>query len=314
MFWRNLNAHVRRHLGLAERSVVIAAPFIKVSALKRLLEAVAPAVSLSVYTRWRVDEVAAGVSDLQILDILEARPLTELGLCDELHAKLFLVDGTRALVGSANVTAAALGTSSKPNLELLQAVDMEAATAALFLADLKARSRTATREEADLVLRLAADLKIHLPPDLGSPSDAQLDDPTASDLSAGWFPEFRSPDRLYGLARDTEWLVRSAPSEAALRDLLALDVDVGGGDAAFEARVREKLRGSPMVQQLEDFLSEPRRFGAVTEWLKRLLPDANHAQRQAACQTLIRWLIYFDPERYEVGTPGAYSEVLSLKR
>lgn len=39
----------------------------------------------------------------------------------------------------------------------------------------------------------------------------------------------------------------------------------------------------------------------------------SHAERQTAAQTLIRWIIYFDPERYQIGTPGSYSETLSLR-
>lgn len=304
MFWRDLDGHVRRHLSGAQRSVVLVAPFIKVDALQRVLEVLPAPASLSVYTRWRPDEVAAGVSDPQILERVEARG-GQVWLCEELHAKLFLADH-RALVGSANVTGAALGLSRRSNLELLQPVDLSEAIVNLFLAELRTRSRRATPAEAEAVLGKAAALAAVGPAGSDAEQVEEVEAPP-------WFPTFRSPDRLYGLATDAEWLRQAKSPEPALRDLLALQADASAGEAAFQAAVRSRLRAAEVVRELDGFLAEPQRFGALTEWLRDILPDADHKQRQEAGQTLIRWLTYFDPDRYEVGTPGAYSEVLSLR-
>lgn len=308
MFWRDLDNHVRRHLAGAVRTVVVAAPFIKADALSRILEEVPAAANLVIYTRWRVDEVAAGVSDPQILEPVEARG-GEVWLCDELHAKLFVADDC-ALVGSANVTGAALGLSRRPNLELLQPVDSSGGILGLFLAELRTRSRRATAAEAVAVLEKAASIAAAAPPELLAAPDAEQ---AQAAEAPPWFPAFRSPDRLYGLATDPEWLRQAKPSDPALRDLLALQANASADEAAFEAAVRERLRTSEVVRRLDDFLAEPQRFGALTDWLRTVMPAADHKQRQEAGQTLIRWLTYFDPDRYIVGTPGAYSEVLSLK-
>ena len=53
-------------------------------------------------------EVAAGVSDPEILDVLEEHGDFDLSLVDRLHAKLYIA-GDRCLVGSANTTLAGLG-------------------------------------------------------------------------------------------------------------------------------------------------------------------------------------------------------------
>jgi hypothetical protein len=105
----------------------------------------------------------------------------------------------------------------------------------------------------------------------------------------------------------------ATPKESALRDLIALAPPLDEGEAAFDLYVRSAMMRSPIIQALEGFLAEPQRFGAVTDWLRSFLPDASHQERQAAGQTLIRWLTYFAPDRFEVGVPGAYSEVLRLK-
>jgi len=309
VFWRDLDGHVRGHLAGGERRAVVVAPFIKADALTRILADVPSAATLLVYTRWRVDEVAAGVSDPQILEAVEARG-GEVWLCDELHAKLFVADG-RALVGSANVTAAALGLSRRPNLELLQPVDSTEAIVELFLAELRTRSRRAMAAEAEAVMAKAAALAAVAPAELLAAPDA---DQARAAEARPWFPGFRSPDRLYGLATDPDWVRQAKPSDPALQDLLALQVDAATGQAAFDAAVRGRLRAAEVVQNLDGFLAEPRRFGALTDWLRTVIPEADHEQRQEAGQTLIRWLTYFDAERYEVGRPGAYSEVLSRRR
>lgn len=312
MFWQNLDQRVCDHLATARREVVLVAPFIKAPAFSRLLYAVADGVHVRTFTRWRVEEVAAGVSDLEILDLVEARPEVELHLCDELHAKIFLVDGAAALLGSANITAAALGLSARPNLELLQATDLSIGTARLFLADLEGRSRVATRAEADKIRARAAALRDKLPLEAPDPPDAQGE---GRGLDAkSWFPAFRSPDRLYGLARDDEWMQRATAGDPALRDLLALAPPLEAGEAAFDSYVRDALLRLPLVAALQMLLVQPQRFGAVTDWLRTALPEATHEDRQAAGQTLIRWLTYFAPDRFEVGVPGTYSEVLRLRQ
>jgi hypothetical protein len=55
-----------------------------------------------------------------------------------------VIDNREILMGSANVTAAALGLSPRPNLELVALVTPPPQELALFLAELRVRSRPAT--------------------------------------------------------------------------------------------------------------------------------------------------------------------------
>ena len=108
-----------RELFREASKATIVAPFIKTDALRSLLETIPPNVQLRCVTRWRPTEVAAGVSDLEILDLLRERGTFELLLVDRLHAKLYVADD-RCLAGSANVTLSALGeTTGAGNIEVL---------------------------------------------------------------------------------------------------------------------------------------------------------------------------------------------------
>ena len=53
------------HLSGARTRVLLCAPFIKAGVLKRLLTVIPASVTLDIVTRWRPEEIAAGVSDLE---------------------------------------------------------------------------------------------------------------------------------------------------------------------------------------------------------------------------------------------------------
>ena len=109
---------IRDLVAAAEREVILCAPFVKAKVLRIILEAVPPAVPVRIVTRWRPAEIASGLSDLEVYDIAKERLHTELRLLDSLHAKLYVADND-CLVGSANLTAAALGWRPDPNVEIL---------------------------------------------------------------------------------------------------------------------------------------------------------------------------------------------------
>lgn len=300
MLWQGLGAHVQGLLSSAQIDALIVAPFIKQDALRALFDATSASVSIVVYTRWRAEEVAAGVSDLEILDLARARGAS-LRLVDDLHAKVYAVDGVRALIGSANVTHAGLGTGPRPNLEVLQMVQLAHGELEGFRLELERRSRDASAEEAD---RVRSEAVLIASPYLLS-SESQL----RAVVPSRWFPQFRSPDRIYQIVTRCDL----AEFPATLRhDLSAMSLSLVGDERTINERIRRQLRRSTIVEELDRFLSEPRRFGELTTWLQAVLPDSTHEYRQEVVQTLIRWLLYFDPERYVLETPN-YTEVLMLR-
>ena len=110
-----------------------------------------------VVTRWRPAEIAAGLSDLEVFDIANERPRTEVRLSHSLHAKLYVADD-RCLVGSANLTAAALGWRQDSNLEILIPAERNHPDIGFLLARLKAAT-LATFQIRTEVERLAAALE-----------------------------------------------------------------------------------------------------------------------------------------------------------
>ena len=121
----------------AKQRVLLCAPFIKAKVLRTLLGVVAKGVDVRIVTRWRAEEVATGVSDLEVFEVAGERLRTELLLLDDLHAKLYVADD-KCLLGSANLTASALGWAEPGNIELLVPVSATDTDVSVLLKRLEA--------------------------------------------------------------------------------------------------------------------------------------------------------------------------------
>ena len=98
------------------QQLIVVAPYIKSDALSRILTNVDPGASLVCVTRWNVQDIAEGASDIRCHTIVR-----EFGgsfrLHPSLHAKYYRVDDM-VFIGSANLTYSAMGWSAEPNLEI----------------------------------------------------------------------------------------------------------------------------------------------------------------------------------------------------
>ena len=106
----------------ARERVIVVSAYLGSRTLDRLLSSVPRAVTrVSVFCRWRVQDIASGATDWRAWDVARSYD-ADMFACPNLHAKLYVSD-ERALVGSANATAAGLGEDGGGNLELLVPVD-----------------------------------------------------------------------------------------------------------------------------------------------------------------------------------------------
>ena len=292
--------------GLCREQAILVAPFIKSSVSERLLHALAPEVAVTIYTRWRPEEVAAGVSDLEVFDQVCLRRNTELRLCDALHAKLYRFDD-RVLIGSANLTNTALGWSARPNLELLRAVS-RSTYINTFESRLRRDSIPATLLIQDAVRSAANALAsahvIHLEPG---------EDPFL-DLPKFWLPRLRRPHLLLaGYTSSTDDFTAAA-KEQYEDDRISIAAPAGLSDGALRSYVRSALLKHPLINALDCRLDAPQRFGEVRALVRRFIKSHRLERDPAeATQTLIRWLIHYFPDRYELHT-AQYSEILSKRK
>ena len=305
--WADVGSAVRSLVGSVRRSAVIVAPFITDGAFARLLEVCPSEAELLVVTRWRASDVAAGVSDTRIMDRIAERS-GHLLLHPRLHAKIYVADQRCALVGSANVTNAALGFTAEPNREVLVEVQPLPTTVFALLRRIEREAVEASAELRSAIEAAAAELR-------ASPKavNGELAVPEGG-AGREWYPSLRNPERLYALYR-TLADASADEREAALEDLAEIAVDDGLDEPAFCDAVAKHLVVCPHLVQFDALLATPRRFGELTDWLKgrsHASPALNHRESQRYVQTLIRWLLFFLPERYVLEQPN-YSELFGRR-
>ncbi|MCY3591088.1 MAG: phospholipase D family protein [Acidobacteria bacterium] len=273
---------IRALFRTSETQVTIIAPFIKKNALKALLDVVPDGVHVRCVTRWRSHEVAAGVSDPEILDILEGRGSFSLSVVDELHAKLY-VAGERCLAGSANVTLAGLGERADGgNIEVLVEASVSDPAIVATLTKIADLERPATRAMAVSVRRLADVLAT------GSPEA-----PTAE---LGWFPRSRRPERAFRYYSAPPEGFLGAADRLLLGDLAGADVPPGLSEGEFREGMRRSLRSTPAGQYVLDAESD----ALVTR--SDISPSLEHAASRGGAspedlwRAFVEWMSHFFPD------------------
>lgn len=282
----------------ARQECLLAAPYIKRGTLAKLLEAIEPSCHLRVVTRWRVDEIAAGVSDLEVWKLLHDRGNSELWLQPTLHAKYYRSDD-KISIGSANLTHAALGWGASPNLEILEEIPPNHSRWAQFERELF-NGVTNVTDALVKAFEAALDDFLTLSPAIPPPTDEVV-----SSL-ADWRPSLRFPADLFAFYSGDGEQLTSAARQAAATDLFSLQPPNGLTSRAFKAWVGLALLQNGEFQAIDRFVQSSRRFGEMRD----LLAGRGCKDASRDWQTWMRWILHFLPDHFSFHTAN-YSEIVS---
>jgi hypothetical protein len=295
-------------LAMGQREILLVAPFITYPAFARLLSQIPDTATLCCITRWRPEEIAAGVNDTAIWQLISERSNSQLRILYRLHAKYFRADD-RCLVGSANLTNTALGWTNNANLELL----IDTNPIPTFEQQLYDKSTAVDQELYEHIRNLTETLQQWQFPSQLTQSTGITPENSHNSLTThtldSWLPQLRHPTDLYLAYADRIDDLSAAAQQAASVDLDALNVPPGLPREAFDQYVALLLRQHRLLHRLNAFLATPQPFGAVRDWLR------HHGRSTAPArdwQTLMRWLLHFLPAHYQL-YPARHSEVFGRR-
>ena len=223
---------IRSLLESATECVEIIAPFVKTKALHSLLEMVRDDVHVRCVTRWLPKEVAAGVSDLEVFDVLEERGNSELVLVDRLHAKLYIAD-EECLVGSANTTLSGFGEARDSNVEVLVESVVADTGVRAALNEIKLLERSATRSTLEAVRRLADSLPA-----------AFLDE------GGTWFPTSRQPLKAYRFYKNPPREDGRVSDRLLMQDVARANLPPELSEVEFNEEIRALLAAMPIAKEV----------------------------------------------------------------
>lgn len=290
--------------------VVLAAPYIKSHALRRILNLIPDSVTeFLCITRWLPEDIASGVCDLEILDDVLSVHGGLLLVHPHLHAKYFS-NGFESLVGSANLTARGLGWYTPSNIELLVSISASYPGLGAWEHSLVASAVKATPELRDNIRIQAAALR-----EAGSFSNLPEVDEEAeiAETHRLWVPKCPSPDRLWqvycGLGADT--MVSSA-FQAAQDDIEALAPPEAMTQDLFSAYIAGILKQMPLLVEIERLAASGLNDSKALLFLEEALDgDLQESDYHQIWRVIKNWLVYFFPETYRLETG---QEVLVLGR
>jgi len=267
---------IRDLFSSAQGDITIIAPFIKVSALNSLLEVVPAYKHLRCVTRWLPREIAAGVSDPEILDILEARGKFTLTLVDSLHAKLYIA-GNKCLAGSSNVTLPGLGEAIEGNIEILVATTLDDPGVASTLTNIAKVERPAIHAWALTARRLA---------------DTLMHEEIVPSRTLPWFPRSQKPEHAYRFYSRPPTNFLPEADRILMADVARSNIPPGLDEQEFRREIRSLLLTIPLAEVVLD----------TTEDLTLTRADAHsHLELFAASEfstndawlAFVNWMAYF---------------------
>ncbi len=285
---------LRQLIETAKSEVVLCSPFIKADVLQRLLSVVASEISVRIITRWRPAEVAAGVSDLDVFEICQDRPRTYLSLLDNLHAKMYLADDA-ALIGSANLTATALGWVAQSNVELLVMARRADSEIANLLKQLE-RAEIATYAIKSRIEAEASKLTKLKLPEAEEVSELWKGKPVAL-----WLPQCAAPVILYRvyLGEDNADIVVSTRDDALL-DLSVLSPAVGLDAEQFKKEIAIVLERMPGMQRVINEVPRQLNDADGTALMAAIRPDLSNDEAATQWEIVRDWIQEFLSKKFEV--------------
>jgi hypothetical protein len=280
-------------LGGTKSQAVIAAPFIKYGALKRLLDQIPNDVRcITCVVRWDPGDIAAKVSDIEIWDLIKTIPSAQLLMHPLLHAKYFRSDDN-VLVGSANVTHKALGWSSPSNLELLTSVNRDSNGMADFETKMVGQSILVTDLVRDGVLKAAQTIVL---PDATAIAEGIDND----SVRANWIPQNLHPDLIFphyaGVPNlhTVDWDRISAEGDLhTIRPPSQLDQN------DFNQLVKSVLLSLPITRDVLKRATNPITPLSGQEIIREFRSEENQILNELDHWTAYRkWLLYFISDRF----------------
>ena len=276
--------------------IVLVSPFIKYEALEKIFEAIPEQVNIKCVTRWYPEEIAAGVSDLEVFDLMAKRPKACLLLHPFLHAKYFRADH-KCILGSANLTKRALGWSSPTNLELMIELSFDVLELKLFEQELLAYAFQASEALRQQIENQAVRIKqennfifCHASVDNGS-----------NDVAHDWLPLCPAPGNIYQIyAQKNLDQILNSTLEAGKKDLSIIAAPLGFDQTAFDKYIAAVLQQMPLIQRIYCMTkNHPLTPEAGKALILSFIDQKSIIYKPEQHWDILRkWLLYFLPHTY----------------
>ena len=277
----------------AKKEVVVVAPFIKVNALKRIVDCInSDKVKIDCVTRWLPQDIAAGVCDIEIYELLRRLPNANLWMNKRLHAKYVRAD-KKCLTGSANLTESALGWRVPSNLELMVDVssefqDMKDWEVQLFDCSIAVTKKVRDRlkNSADSLIENGTEMRY---------AEFHVDDSS----NEYWLPQYSVPEKLYGIysGKITTANISKSSFRYAMIDLTSLGIPAGLSEKEFNVAVAKQICNSKIIMEILNLSKMSKAAGVSMNEVEQIIMTFNEQvevdDNENSAKRIVEWVVQF---------------------
>ena len=309
LVWSPIHKFLKEQIETKTQLRLLISPFIKIDALKSLVEMCEDISHLKVITRWAGSDILSHVADLDIYEYLTTKRIP-LYLNPSIHLKLYSFDNACAFHSSGNITKRGLGLSSHSNIEIGCMVELSHEDWKQIYSIL-AKSNRVDDAMYHKALQYYEDNSevTHNPPPL------DLQPTNGNEFSILSLPASLHPEGLYSFYTaqhdNNEELISSY-----VHDLILYDIDDGLNRDLFFQQLKDNFRKHPFVRAIVNLIRKEHsaRFGLVNAWIQNHCSDKPTPYKweiKGNTRCLYSWLEYFFDEI--TWDRPQYSQVLRWK-
>jgi hypothetical protein len=308
--WPPVLSNIASYLQKGESLVLVFSPYIKSEAIALFLDTF-PSEKARVIVRWKIEDILAGASDLEVFDILQERGIS-LYIHQDIHLKLFEFSSGIAYAGSSNITNKGLSLQQPYNQEMgvLFTLDLNSYSNMRRLCD---ESRKVTKEIVE-AYKTAIDNSQFNPAVVGQLVLPPIEE---KDFLISELPACDSPEAF--LVAAANYIQNKIPCPKMFHDIGTYKLNY---DELTSANLEKKLIAAFQNQCFTKIIVDKIRkeqfmkFGAVTAFVHDLAQDVPLPYRSSIKESISRlyqWLTYcFEDLSWSV--PGAHSQVIKSSR
>jgi len=304
--WAPVLENLKLQVSRDESLVLAFSPFIRSEALGVFLDSF-ETDSARILVRWKLEDLLAGASDLEIFDLLEMRGIP-LYQHSRIHLKLFEFSSGISYSGSSNITNKGLSLQKPYNEEMgvLSPLDFNSYAHIRRLCD---ESRRVTREMVDAYQKAIDESQVD-PPIIGK---LVLPPEESKEFLVSELPATDSPEAF--IVAVSNYIQKQEMCPEMLHDIGTLKLtenDLKGNE--LKNILIRKFRNQAFVKRIvEEIRSHPSmNFGTVTAFVQNMAQDVPLPYRSNIKEAIARlypWLEYcFEDLSWSV--PGAQSQVI----
>lgn len=294
--WSPTIDFVRQMIASEGRLRLVVAPFIKLDALRELVEECEDVSDLQVVVRWHPADLVTSVSDVEIYPFLKDKGVA-LFRHSSIHLKLLVFNQSFAFHTSGNVTRKGLGLAERGNVEVGCLVTLDDGDWSELL-NVLALSEEVDEHMYEQALQYSKENQR----EVGHLPELNLCPAQSKKFSLDSLPATESPEtlfRFYSGEPDARQSLDDSP--AFVHDLILFAIPKGLDRLSFFDLLEANFKASEFIQALVAFIQteESARFGAINSWISENCSDTPRPYRRdikTTTRRLYTWLEFFYAE------------------